>query len=130
MTEIVESAEVELKLESSWLMIVKTLYENVPLLIDAALQLMIGLVQGLIEAIPVLVEMIPQIVISMVAALIAEVGVLLQARVEVDECLARAAQFSVGLQQLVWMLNPLDGVPVVRYVRQLACLVLAQPLSG
>jgi len=60
---------------------VTILLDNLPLLIDAGLQLIIGLATGIIEALPEIIDRLPQIITGMVTALlnaipqIAEAGV-------------------------------------------------------
>lgn len=50
--------------------LITTIISNLPQIILAGIQLLIGLVTGLIQAIPELVKMIPQIIIAIVGALI------------------------------------------------------------
>lgn len=50
---------------------VQTLVENIPMLIDAALQLITGLAQGLIAAIPVLITAIHRLLQALVENLLA-----------------------------------------------------------
>lgn len=47
-------------------LIVQTLIDNLPLLLDAALQLITGLAQGLLDALPVLIEALPEIITSII----------------------------------------------------------------
>lgn len=52
------------------LLVADALIDNIEILVDAALQLMIGLAEGLIDAIPVVVDKVPQIIQSVVSTLI------------------------------------------------------------
>ncbi len=61
--------------------IVRTLTENLPLLIDAALQLIEGLAEGLLEALPVLIEAMPDLIIGIVNALIDNIDKIIEAGV-------------------------------------------------
>ena len=45
---------------------VQTLVDNLPLILDAALQLIEGLAQGILDAIPVLIEALPEVIMGIV----------------------------------------------------------------
>ena len=62
--------------------LVQTLIDNIPMLIDAALQLITGLAQGIINAIPVLVAALPQVITSLVNGLLAAIPQIIQAGVQ------------------------------------------------
>ena len=59
------------------LTIVDTLINNVPMLIDAALQLVTGLADGIIAALPVIIEKLPQIITSIINALVEGIPLIL-----------------------------------------------------
>jgi len=63
------------------------LIENLPLMIDAALKLVLGLVEGIIAAIPVLIEAIPTLIESMVDAIIEALPMIITAAYEIIEAL-------------------------------------------
>ncbi len=54
-----------------------TLVDNIPLLIEAALQLILGLAQGLIIALPVLIAALPEIMDAIINALIDALPIIL-----------------------------------------------------
>ncbi len=68
-------------------MIVQTIVENLPMLIDAALQLILALGQGLIAALPVLIPQIPIIVQAIFDAIILALPMILLAAVELINAL-------------------------------------------
>lgn len=70
--------------------LVQGLIDNIPLLIDAALQLIRGLMDGLIAAIPVLLEAIPQIITSLVTALLESIPLIIQAGIDLLVALVEA----------------------------------------
>lgn len=53
--------------------------DNIPLLIDAALQLVTGLAEGIINAIPVLVAALPQLITSLIDGLLSAIPQIIQA---------------------------------------------------
>ena len=64
--------------------------ENIPLLIDAALQLVTGLAEGIINAIPVLVAALPQLITSLIDGLLSAIPQIIQAGIDLLTALITA----------------------------------------
>ena len=80
------------------LTMVEYLLDNVDLLIDAALQLMIGLATGLIQALPVLIEKAPIIILKLVQAFFAASAKLLEVGKQIiDQIRTAIDQYLPGL---------------------------------
>lgn len=58
------------------------LVDNLPLLLDAALQLITGLAEGLIAAIPVIIEALPQIITGIVTFLVGAIPQIIEAGIQ------------------------------------------------
>ena len=70
--------------------IVQVLIDNIPLLIDAALQLVTGLAEGIINAIPVLVAALPQLITSLIDGLLSAIPQIIQAGIDLLTALITA----------------------------------------
>lgn len=64
--------------------------DNIPLLIDAALQLVTGLAEGIINAIPVLVAALPQLITSLIDGLLSAIPQIIQAGIDLLTALITA----------------------------------------
>lgn len=64
--------------------------DNIPLLIDAALQLVTGLAEGIISAIPVLVAALPQLITSLIDGLLSAIPQIIQAGIDLLTALITA----------------------------------------
>lgn len=69
---------------------VQVLIDNIPLLIDAALQLVTGLAEGIINAIPVLVAALPQLITSLIDGLLSAIPQIIQAGIDLLTALITA----------------------------------------
>lgn len=64
--------------------------DNIPLLIDAALQLVTGLAEGIINAIPVLVAALPQLITSLIDGLLSAIPQIIQTGIDLLTALITA----------------------------------------
>ena len=95
------------------------LLDNLPQLIDCALNLMMGLAEGLINAIPVLIEKAPEIILKLLMALEEEIPKILQTAWNLIKALAQ------GLWDAIQLL--LDMVATI--ASKIANAVLATPVG-
>ena len=65
------------------LLIGQTIADNLPLLIEAALQLVVGLANGIVAAIPELITAIPTMIAAIVEALVASLPALVEAAIQI-----------------------------------------------
>lgn len=73
-------------------------------LINAAIQLVVGLTEGIINAIPVLIERLPEILMNIGQALIDSAPVLLDAIMQINEMIGNAVM-EYGPKLLSWLLQ-------------------------
>lgn len=76
-------------------LIVETLLDNTDLLIDAGIQLLVGLTEGLLAALPRLIEKIPVIIDKAVAAIVRNLPKILQAGVQILVQLVRGIEQAI-----------------------------------
>ena len=69
--------------------LITTLLDNLPLIIDCAIQLLVALINGLIQALPQLVAMTPKIIWTIVTTLIENLPQLLKAGVQLLESIIK-----------------------------------------
>lgn len=69
---------------------VQTLIDNLPLILDAALQLIMGLAQGILDAIPTLIEALPEVIIAIVEFILDAIPQIIDAGIELLTSLVEA----------------------------------------
>lgn len=75
---------------SAIMTIVQTLIDNLPMILDAALQLIMGLAEGLLTTIPILIEALPSIILAIVDFVIRAIPQIIDAGIQLLTSLVSA----------------------------------------
>lgn len=75
--------------------------DNLPLMLDAALQLITGLAQGILDALPVLIEALPQIITGIVDFLIGAIPQIIEAGIQLLTALVTARRPLAAIVEVI-----------------------------
>ena len=83
------------------LLIAETLIDNIDMLIDAGIQLVIGLAEGLIKALPRLIDKIPVLVDKLINALVNNMPKIIQARSDTNNRTSQRTNTGKGIITII-----------------------------